>query len=201
MYLCTSKNKKTKNIVNLIKLFGWKADFDCDIPDKCVACIAPHTSNWDFVMGVLFKSAYKIKANFFIKKEWVRFPTKTLMLKLGGIPVNRGKQQSTTDIIAAEFSKREKLIIGMSPEGTRKYNPDWKMGFYYIALKANVPILLVAIDYKTKTIKVSKEFFPTGNVENDLVEIADFYKNITAKIPKNFSLPQVVKQKTTHNNK
>ena len=176
--------------MNLLKLLGWEADFSCEIPGKCVVCIAPHTSNWDFVMGILFKSAYKIKANFFIKKEWVRFPTKRLMLKLGGIPINRGKQQSTTDIIAAEFSKREKLIIAMSPEGTRKYNPNWRMGFYYIALKANVPILLASIDYKIKTIKISKEFFPTGDIEKDIAKISDYYKDITPKFPEKFSLPQ-----------
>ena len=180
--------------MNLFKLLGWKADFNCEIPDKCVVCIAPHTSNWDFVMGVLFKSSYKIKANFFIKKEWMRFPTKTLISKLGGIPINRSKKQSTTDVIAAEFAERTQLIIGIAPEGTRKHNPDWKMGFYYIALKTNVPVLLVSIDYKTKTISISKEFFPTGNIEKDLVEIADFYKNITAKIPKNFSLPRNISQ-------
>jgi len=176
--------------VSLFKLLGWKADFNCEIPDKCVVCIAPHTSNWDFIVGVLFKSAYKIKANFFIKKEWMRFPTKALFSKLGAIPINRSKQQSTTDTIAEEFSKREKLIIGITPEGTRKCNADWKMGFYYIALKANVPILLAAIDYKTKTISISKEFFPIGNIEKDFEQISDFYKNITAKIPKNFSLPK-----------
>lgn len=176
--------------MNIFKLLGWKADFRCEIPNKCVVCIAPHTSNWDFVMGVIFKSAYKIKANFFIKKEWMRFPTKKLISKLGGIAINRSKQQSTTDIIADEFSKRQKLVIGITPEGTRKRNPNWKMGFYYIALKANVPILLISIDYKIKTICIGKVFFPTGNIEKDLVEISDFYRNITAKIPKNFCLPQ-----------
>ena len=177
--------------MSLFKLLGWKADFDCKIPNKCIVCIAPHTSNWDFVIGVLFKSAYKIKANFFIKKEWMRFPTKTLMLKIGGIPIDRSKQQSTTDVIAAEFSKRKNLIIGIAPEGTRKYNSYWKMGFYYISLKANVPILLAYIDYKTKTIGVSKEFFPTGDIEKDLIEISNFYKNITAKFPENFCLPKI----------
>jgi len=177
--------------VSLLKLLGWKADFNCEIPKKCVVCIAPHTSNWDFIIGILFKIAYKIKANFFIKKEWMRFPTKTLMLKLGGIPINRSKQQSTTDIIAAEFSKRQNLVIAIAPEGTRKRNSNWKMGFYYIALKANVPILLAAIDYKTKTISVSKEFFPTGNIEYDLIKISDFYSNITAKFPEKFGLPNI----------
>ena len=177
--------------MSLFKLLGWKANFSCEIPDKCVVCIAPHTSNWDFVIGILFKSAYKIKANFFIKKEWLRFPTKTLISKLGGIPINRNKQQSTTDIIAAEFSKHKNLIIGIAPEGTRKRNPNWKMGFYYIATKANVPVLLVYIDYKNKTVGIGKKFLPTGNIEKDITEISDFYKDITAKFPKNFSLPEI----------
>jgi 1-acyl-sn-glycerol-3-phosphate acyltransferase len=175
--------------VNLFELIGWKAEFACKIPDKCIVCIAPHTSNWDFIIGILFKKAYKINANFFIKKEWMRFPTKTLISKLGGLPINRDKRQSTTEIIAAEFAKRKNLIIGITPEGTRKYNREWKMGFYHIAQKANVPIIPLYIDYKTKTIGIGKEILPT-DIKKVLTEISDFYKNITAKIPKNFGLPE-----------
>jgi 1-acyl-sn-glycerol-3-phosphate acyltransferase len=176
--------------VNLFDLLGWKADFSCAIPNKCVVCIAPHTSNWDFIIGIIFKSAYKIQANFFIKKEWLQFPTKTLIAKLGGLPINRSQQQSTTDTVAAEFDKREKLLIGITPEGTRKRNEIWKMGFYYIALKANVPILPLSLNYKNKIVKVGKPLLPTGNIKKDIAEIADFYKNVTAKIPRNFALPQ-----------
>ena len=186
LILFTKKGK----VVSLFNLAGWKTNFTGEIPNKCVVCIAPHTSNWDFVVSVFFKWAYKIEAHFFIKEEWLRFPTKKLITKLGGLPINRSKQQSTTDIIAAEFGNREKLILGITPEGTRKCNPQWKLGFYYIALKANVPILLVSIDYNKKMITIGKEFLPTGDIKNDMAEIADFYKNVTAKIPENFCLPQ-----------
>jgi 1-acyl-sn-glycerol-3-phosphate acyltransferase len=162
--------------------------FNCEIPDKCVICIAPHTSNWDFIAGILFKMAYKIQSSFFIKDYWFRFPLKTILKKLGGMPIKRDKRQSTTDLLALEFAGKEVFRIAITPEGTRKPNPDWKLGFYCIALKAQVPILLVAIDYKTKTINVGKLFFPTGDVQKDILKIKAFYKIFTGKFPERFAV-------------
>jgi 1-acyl-sn-glycerol-3-phosphate acyltransferase len=170
----------------ILQLFGWQAVFNTEIPQKCIICVAPHTSNWDFMLGMLFKSAYKIKVKFFIKEEWVKFPVGFLIIKLGGIPIKRHKQQSTTDIYAKEFARRKELKIAITPEGTRKLNQEWKLGFYYIARKANVPVLLAGIDYKTKRIVVGKQFFPTENAESDIAEIKAFYKDFSGKFPERF---------------
>ncbi|MDR0829582.1 MAG: 1-acyl-sn-glycerol-3-phosphate acyltransferase [Prevotellaceae bacterium] len=170
----------------IFKAAGWNAKFECEIPEKCIICVAPHTSNWDFVIGVLFKQAYKLKANFFIKKEWFNFPTGKLFRKLGGVPIWRDKEYSTTDLMAKAFEERETMRLAITPEGTRKLNQQWKLGFYYIALKARVPIVLAGIDYATKNIIIGKLFTPSGNVESDLIEIKLFYKNFTAKFPHKF---------------
>lgn len=172
----------------ILKCFGWQLVENVELPAKCVVCVAPHTSNWDFVVGMLFKSALHIKASFFMKKEWFRFPLGGMMRKLGGIPVNRSKKTSMTDHIAQEYAQRSQLIVALTPEGTRSYNPDWKRGFYYIALKANVPIVLAFIDYRKKTAGYNTLFIPTGDVEADMQKIKDYYRNVSAKYPKKFGL-------------
>lgn len=172
----------------ILSHFGWQLKTDIELPAKCVICVAPHTSNWDFVIGVLFKSALHIKASFFMKKEWFRFPFGKIMRKLGGIPVDRDRKTSMTDRIAQEYSQREQLAVALTPEGTRSYNPNWKHGFYHIAQKANVPIVLAFIDYKKKTAGYETVFIPTGNIDADIQKIKDYYRNVSAKYPEKFGL-------------
>ena len=170
----------------LYKLLGWKYEINVEIPDKCIACIAPHTSNWDFFYGVLFLRLYGLKANFFIKQEWMRPPVGWIIKKLGGIGIRRNRKQSTTDVIAEEFAHRDVLRIGITPEGTRSLQPEWKLGFYYIAQKAQVPILLSRIDYSTKTIALDKIVIPNSNSQEQIAEIKAYYQSHWAKFPEKF---------------
>ncbi len=172
----------------ILKWCGWAIINEVEIPNKCVICIAPHTSNWDFVWGNLFNKAMRAKAHFFIKKEWFKFPLGNFMRALGGIPVDRSKKTSLTDQIAEEFKKYEKFQLGITPEGTRKYNPDWKKGFYFIAYKANVPIVLATLDYEKKELGYKKIVIPSGNYEDDIIEIKNFYKNTKGKYPELFGI-------------
>ena len=169
----------------LLSLFKWELDTSIELPKKCVVCIAPHTSNWDFIVGILFKYATNLQASFFMKKEWFRFPLSISMKLLGGIPIDRSKKNNVTDIIAEEFNKRDSLIIGLTPEGTRSLNYEWKKGFYYIAQKANVPIVLAYIDFKKKKVGYNKLLIPT-NYEDDIIMIKKYYSNINAKYPEKF---------------
>lgn len=170
----------------ILKWCGWSITDTCSLPDRCVICIAPHTSNWDFVWGMLYKWATHLHISFFMKKEWFRFPMGGLMRRLGGIPVNRSRKTSLTDAMAMEFSRHEHFCVGITPEGTRKPNADWKKGFYFIALKAEVPIVIAKIDYATRQVGCVATFTPTGDVEADLRQIKAYYRNVTAKKPKNF---------------
>lgn len=169
------------------KLLGWKAVFNVEIPDKCVLCVAPHTSNWDLLYGKLFYGAYGRKVKFMMKKEWFFFPLGLFFKSIGGVPVNRDKKNSLVDQMSQRFSETDYFNLAITPEGTRKANPHWKKGFYFIATSAKVPIILIGIDYIDKTITVGEQLMPCGDIEKDMPHIKEFFKGFRGKIPKNFA--------------
>ncbi len=170
-------------------LLGWKSDLHADIPDKCVICVAPHTSNWDFIIGKIFYSSLGGKIHFLMKKEWFFFPFGYILKAMGGVPVDRkNKKSSLTEQMIERFGRNSVFRLVISPEGTRKKNTQWKTGFYYIALGAKVPISLAHIDYEKKEIGLSVNFVPTGNVEVDMEEIKNSYTGFKGKHPEQFSL-------------
>ena len=170
------------------KFLGWKTNVTVPNYAKCVICAAPHTTNWDLFIGKLFYGAIGRKTSFMMKKEWFFFPLGLIFKAVGGIPVNRGKKTSLVDQMAERFAASERFNLAITPEGTRKANPNWKKGFYYIALKANVPILLIGIDYEKKTITATKEVIPSGDIEKDMKEIKLYFKDFKGKKPENFAI-------------
>jgi 1-acyl-sn-glycerol-3-phosphate acyltransferase len=174
----------------LLRLFGWKWEALAPDYDKCVLVVAPHTSNWDFIMGKLGYTALGRNANFVIKQEWMKGPLGWFFDKLGGIGVDRSKPSHFTDQMAEIYRTRKRFNIAITPEGTRKPNPKWKKGFYHIAIKAGVPIVLVKIDYKKKLMSLFGVFEPTGNESADIFAIQQLYKEVTPKNPANFILPE-----------
>lgn len=170
----------------ILRLIGWKVVVQIEFPDKCVICVAPHTSNWDLLFGLIVYKSIGQKASFLIKKEWFFFPMNIFFKFLGGIPVDRSKKTSLTEQLAEEYAKRDKFQIAITPEATRKRNPDWKKGFYYIALEAKVPIVVSALDYKKKEAQFLKIIVPSGDVDNDISLIKDCYRDVTACHPDNF---------------
>ncbi|MDR3129805.1 MAG: 1-acyl-sn-glycerol-3-phosphate acyltransferase [Tannerellaceae bacterium] len=153
---------------------------------KCVICVAPHTSNWDFIIGKIFYTSLGCNARFLIKKEWFTFPLNLIFGPLGGVPVNRSKAALVTDQVTKEFSSHKKFQIAITPEGTRKPVKEWKRGFYYIAQAASVPILLIYIDYTKKEIGVCGLFHPTGDIRNDLQVIRTHYRGFNGRYKENF---------------
>ncbi len=173
----------------ILKMIGWKSAFKVEIPDKCILCVAPHTSNTDFLIGKVIYCAIGGKpVSFLIKKEWFKFPFNLIFKSLGGIPVDRKNKNSLTDQIVEQFNARSHFRLAITPEGTRQANAGWKKGFYYIALRAHVPVLLTYIDYKTKTAGVERIFIPTGNEEKDMYEIKSYFKNFKGKHPERFAI-------------
>ncbi|MBK5721727.1 1-acyl-sn-glycerol-3-phosphate acyltransferase [Dysgonomonas sp. Marseille-P4677] len=172
----------------ILQLTGWKITGDTDLPQKCVICVAPHTSNWDLPLGLVVYNALGRKASFLIKKEWFFFPMNILFKALGGIPVDRSRKTSLTEQIVEIYNARQDFQLAITPEATRKLNTEWKKGFYFIALAAKVPIVIAALDYGKKEAIFKKVFFPTGNVDADIDIIKLYYKDITAKHPQYFSL-------------
>lgn len=177
-----------KIIAFFLKRNGWDIVIKTEIPRKCILCVAPHTSNWDFIIAI---SLYKLVGedpHFLMKRDWFFFPLKYLLRSLGGIPVNRDKKTSLTQQMVELFGKEDAFQLAIAPEGTRKKNAQWKTGFYHIALAANIPITLAYLDYGKKEIGVEQIFYPTGNVEKDIEEIKNYYKNVQPKYPEKFSL-------------
>lgn len=170
------------------RLLGWKTNVTIENVNKCVICAAPHTTNWDLFIGKLFYGAIGRKTSFMMKKEWFFFPLGLIFKAVGGIPVNRGRHTSLVDQMVATFAQKKEFHLAITPEGTRKANPNWKKGFYYIALKAQVPIVLIGIDYSTKTITATKSLMPTGDIINDMREIKLYFKNFKGKYPENFTI-------------
>lgn len=170
----------------LFDWMGFREEVSEPFPAKYIIALAPHTSNWDFIIGMLFCRAKDFNCNFLMKKEWFFWPLGKLMHKLGGIPVYRSKKTGLTDIVAEKAKEMDTFRLCITPEGTRKANKEWKKGFYYIALKANIPILLYGLDYKRKLIKCSRTFIPTGNVEKDMEEIKQYFTEFEGKYPERF---------------
>lgn len=174
--------------------FKWMGWHDCiTVPsrDKCIICVAPHTSNWDFILAEIYYTALGKHSNFLMKKEWFFWPLGHLLRKMGGFPVYRSRKSSMTDVLAEIAQKEARFQLAITPEGTRSLTTEWKKGFYYIAQKANIPIQLYAIDYPSKTITCTKEIIPSGDIELDLKEIKLYYKNFKGKHPQKFSIGDV----------
>ena len=169
---------------------GWKAEVDQPIPEKCILCVAPHTSNWDFFIGKTYYTALGRTSNFLMKKEWFFWPLGPLFRRMGGIPVERSRHTSMTDQLAQRAMESSHFSLAVTPEGTRSRNPQWKRGFYYIALKAKLPILLYGLDFGTKTIVCKRTLVPSGDVDADMRVIADYFSHFKGKHPENFALPK-----------
>ena len=126
-----------------------------------------------------------------MKKEWFFWPLGILFRKMGGIPVYRSKKTSMTDTLAERIKEMEHFELAVTPEGTRSKVTTWKRGFYFIALKAGIPIQLYDLDYKNKVIRCTKELMPTGDVDADMREIMEYYKNSNAKYPEKFAVENI----------
>ncbi len=175
----------------LYKQLGWKKEVSEPHPDKYIICLAPHTSNWDFVIGQLYSVAEGLTCNFLMKKEWFVGPLGKLFKRLGGIPVWRSKHTSMTDNLAETAKQSASFRLCITPEGTRSLNPDWKKGFYYIALKAQLPILLYGVDYKEKRIQCTKTIIPNGDIEAQMREIKLYFKDFQGKKPEKFTVGEL----------
>ena len=175
----------------LYKQMRWSANVTQEHPNKYIICLAPHTSNWDFLLGQLYIGAEGMQSYFLMKKEWFFWPLGILFRHLGGIPVQRQKHSSMTDSMAETAKKAETFHLCITPEGTRSKTAEWKKGFYFIALKAGLPILLYGADYEKRHIECTKTIIPSGDLEKDMREIKLYFKNFKGKHPENFAIGDI----------
>ncbi|GAA5334111.1 MULTISPECIES: lysophospholipid acyltransferase family protein [Thermus] len=160
----------------VLRLLGWRYHMPPPPGGSYVLIGAPHTSNWDFFIGILALWALGIRARWLGKKELFRPPLGWLLRFLGGIPVDRSRRSNLVDQVA-EILKRENLAILITPEGTRGKAPYWRTGFYYMALKAGVPIALGYADFRKKEVGIGGYLYPTGDLKRDFAEIRAFYQD------------------------
>lgn len=176
----------------LLKRFRWEVGITAPKRDKCVICVAPHTSNWDFILGLAAYRSLGREANFLMKEFWFFFPLKYLLRALGGIPVARANKGSTglTTQIIDDFRKRGYLNLAITPEGTRSATAQWHSGFLRIASGAGVPVQLGVIDYLHRRIIIDDEFMPTGDIEADMARVKAYYAPLkdVARYPDRFRL-------------
>ena len=160
------------------KILGWKVVGGKDYPDKCVVICAPHTSNWDFVIGMGALLGLNAKIRWIGKHTLFKPGISWFFRWLGGIPVNRKNPASLIEDVSNMIKKDRGLMIGMAPEGTRKKINRWKTGFLRIAKTTQSKILFISIDAPSKTIKIASTLFtPTEDKENDLEFVKSYFRN------------------------
>jgi 1-acyl-sn-glycerol-3-phosphate acyltransferase len=167
-------------------LMGWniKGVMNPEIK-KSILMVGPHTSWHDFYIGIMTRGILDLEINFVGKKELFIFPFKYYFYWMGGAPLDRSKNKNSVENIAEIFDNRNEFRLAISPEGTRKKVINWKTGFYYIALRANVPIIPIAFDYKNKEVILYPAFYPTKNIDADFKILKQKFKGVTGKIPEN----------------
>ncbi|RZJ64025.1 MAG: acyltransferase [Flavobacterium sp.] len=167
------------------KILGWKLNGTI-APElkKCVMIVVPHTSWVDFFLGAVTRGCIGLEMNYVAKKELFRFPFGAYFRWMGGAPLDRKRNENKVDAIASLFASRDVFRLAIAPEGTRKRVNSWRTGFYYIALKAEVPIVTVAFDYGKKEVKIGQPFYPTGDIENDIRQLETDYKGVEGFVKK-----------------
>ena len=168
------------------KLMGWKiiGQMDATIK-KSIMIVVPHTSWHDFYIGLFARGIIGLEMNYVAKKELFIFPFGAYFRWMGGAPLDRSGGKNIVDSTVSIFKSRQVFRLGIAPEGTRKKVSEWKTGFYYIALKAEVPIVPIAFDYGKRQVVLNEPFYPTGNIEADFKILKNLYTGVIGKIPEN----------------
>ena len=167
----------------LLHAFGWRLAWAAPPGPKGVLMVYPHTSNWDFIVGVLYRHAVGIEAQWMGKDSLFKGPAGPLMRALGGIAIDRSAARGVTATIAREFERRERLWLAITPEGTRSWVPSLKSGFYRISLAARVPCGLAFIDYGARRVGVDTYVHFTGDEARDLETLRSYYSDKRGKHP------------------
>ena len=167
----------------VLRLIGWRALGETPTPEKYVLIAAPHTSNWDLPLMLVFGFYYDIRVYWMGKESLFRGIYGPIMRYLGGVSIDRSKPGGMVGQTIAKFNENERFIVVVPPEGTRQKALYWKSGFYHIANGANVPIVLGFLDYARKEGSLEGLLMPTGDIEADMAVIREHYADIGAKHP------------------
>jgi 1-acyl-sn-glycerol-3-phosphate acyltransferase len=162
-------------------LSGWKLQGDWPDAKKAVLLAAPHTSNWDGIYMLAAVGYFRIKVRWMGKKSLTTGPFGGIVKALGCVPIDRSASHDLVQSMSEEFAAASSMLLLVPPEGTRSLTPVWKTGFYHIAKTAGVPIIVTVLDYATRTVYVPALFFPTGDIDADLVQLKAYYAKAVGK--------------------
>jgi 1-acyl-sn-glycerol-3-phosphate acyltransferase len=177
----------------ILNILGWTVQ--ADLPDfkKYVVIAAPHTSNWDFPLGILLGKAMQLKPHWMGKHTLFRWPYGWFFRLIGGTPIHRDSGKNYIQQLTDLFDQSDRLVLALAPEGTRRKTDHWKTGFHRIARAANVPIVMAYLDFGHKQVGLGDMFYPGEDIEADFARIREFYSDRKGKYPEQASLIQVRK--------
>lgn len=171
----------------VLRLLGWRLDIRLPSLRKFVVILVPHTSNWDFVVGLAAIFAIQVRVNWWAKHTLFRWPFGGMMEWLGGIPIDRARTRGAVPQAIEAIEQRSHFIFGLAPEGTRSRVDRWKTGFYQIAVGARLPILLAYMDYRDKVCCVREAIQPTGDYAADTAKMLAYYRDVSPRHPAQYS--------------
>jgi 1-acyl-sn-glycerol-3-phosphate acyltransferase len=169
--------------ITTLKLLGWSIKGDFPQKKKFICAVAPHTSNWDFVIGVAVMLALELKINFLGKKAIFIWPFRGLLKRIGGIPVDRSHRHGVVGQMVKKFNDSEQMVFALAPEGTRSKTVEWKTGFLHIAHQANVPVVPVSLHFDKKEIYIQPESYVNQDISSELIRIKQYFDCSCAKNP------------------
>lgn len=173
--------------LTVLRLFGWKVTGGLPDREKLLVIAAPHTSNWDWVTALLSLWAMGLRMNYLIKDTALWWPASVLIRATGGIPVNRAEPAGLAEDVARRVVEADRIIMVITPEGTRSRVEQWKTGFLRIAAVAQLPVVQVSWDYPSRTIHLGPEATLTGDTATDIAAIRQYYRQFTGRNPENQS--------------
>jgi 1-acyl-sn-glycerol-3-phosphate acyltransferase len=166
---------------SMLRFWGWTLEGRVPTDKKILLIAAPHTSNWDWVIGVAGLLALGIRLTYIAKHTLFKGPLGWVMKKTGGVPVDRESAERTVDEIVRQFNQSERLYYAIAPEGTRKQVERWKTGFLRVAYKAKVPVLMVSFDYRKKRILIGDCAELSGDIDRDLESVQRYYSQFSGR--------------------
>lgn len=165
------------------KIFKFTLQGNFPKDPKFVIAVVPHTSNWDFIVAIGVRTYLKEPIHFVGKKELFTPLTSWFFKGLGGMPLNRKKNENVVEAITRMYAEEDLFRMAIAPEGTRKKVTEWKTGFYYVAKNAGVPILPIAFDWENRVMTFHPLFSPTDNKENDFRYLKSLFKGVIGRVP------------------
>ena len=166
---------------SVLGLLGWRIEGEIPAEPKLVIIVAPHTSAWDFVIGLAAKFVMRLDSSYLAKDSLFRWPLSILLRRTGGIPVDRSGTQNLVERMAERFAERDRLVLTLAPEGTRRHVGTWKTGFYRIAERAGVPILPIAFDFNSRALRIGPPLTPTGDLQAETDLLRNFFDPVMGR--------------------